>query len=81
MLGVQAFVWHWLLRAGRLLYAADGLADVRATPDEPLRPIARLRAWWRGRRAAAPAPIAVAAPDPGDAPAAAPIAPAGDAER
>src|SRR5262249_9073457 len=29
---VQSFVWVWLLRAARLLYASEGLADVRGRP-------------------------------------------------
>jgi hypothetical protein len=35
-LGAQAFVWLWLVRSGRLLYAEPGLADLRARRDEPL---------------------------------------------
>lgn len=42
---VQASVWLWLLRAGRLLYASDGLADLRGKPDEPFRVFARLLRW------------------------------------
>jgi hypothetical protein len=49
----QAFVWLWLLRAGRLLYASDALADVRARPDEPFRLFSRLL-WWRKKGPAAP---------------------------
>lgn len=33
---VQAAAWLWLLRSGRLLYASEALADVRARPDDPI---------------------------------------------
>lgn len=32
---VQAFVWHWRLRACRLVWAGPGLDDLRRTRDEP----------------------------------------------
>jgi hypothetical protein len=52
MVLAQAFVWHWLLRAGRLLYAGGDLADLRGVPDDPLRLLAKLAFWrWRFRRA------------------------------
>lgn len=43
---VQAFVWLWLVRAGRLLYASEGLADLRSRPDAPFALLRRLL-WWR----------------------------------
>lgn len=52
-LGAQAFVWVWLLRGGRLLYASDRYADVRGRPDDAFGIWARLRFW---RRKPAPAP-------------------------
>jgi hypothetical protein len=53
-LAVQSFVWLWLVRAARLLYASDSLADIRSMPDEPFRLFAKLL-WWR-RKAPAPPP-------------------------
>lgn len=53
----QAFVWLWLVRAGRLLYASDDLADIRARPDAPFGLWSRLM-FWRKRPAPAPAPSA-----------------------
>lgn len=63
---VQAAVWLWLVRAGRLLYADASLADLRSQPDDPFRLLSKL-AFWRRRRAsvapaAAGAPAAVASP-------------------
>jgi hypothetical protein len=43
---VQAFVWAWLVRAGRRLYASDALADLRTKSDEPFGVLGRLL-WWR----------------------------------
>ena len=40
---LQAFLWHWRLRACRLIWAANDLDDLRATPDEPWRLFHRLR--------------------------------------
>lgn len=40
-LGLQALVWLWLVRSGRLLYAQPGLTDIRAWRDEPL-----FVGWW-----------------------------------
>lgn len=61
-LAVQSFVWLWMVRAGRLLYASDSLADLRRTPDEPLRLFAKLL-WWR-RKTPAPAEPPSAAEQP-----------------
>jgi len=49
-LAVQAFVWIWLLRSGRLLYASARFSDLRARPDEPFY-ILRKLLWWRKKRA------------------------------
>lgn len=49
-LAVQAFVWVWLLRSGRLLYASARFSDLRARPDEPFY-IFRKLLWWRKKRA------------------------------
>jgi hypothetical protein len=49
-LAVQAVVWVWLLRSGRLLYASPRFADLRARPDEPFYVWRRLL-WWRKKRA------------------------------
>lgn len=40
---LQAFLWHWLLHAARLLYADGSFDDLRARPDGPLG----LRAWLK----------------------------------
>ncbi len=40
---LRSFVWHWLIRAGRLLYAADHLAALRETADAPLHPLRWIR--------------------------------------
>jgi hypothetical protein len=42
---VQSFVWVWLVRAGRLLYASERLADVRSRPDDAFRFVATLASW------------------------------------
>jgi hypothetical protein len=47
---VQAFIWLWLLRAGRLLYVSERLADLRGKPDEPFRIFSRLAFWRRKKR-------------------------------
>jgi hypothetical protein len=51
LLLLKAVAWHWLLRAGRLLYAGPSLDDVRQRPDGPLG-VGRLlkRIWSRFRR-------------------------------
>lgn len=60
-LGVQAFVWLWLLRSGRLLYESGDLTGLRGRPDEGLGIVAKL-AFWRRRSRAAPAPALAPAP-------------------
>jgi len=52
---LAAFLWHWLLRAGRLLYAQPALADLRAQSDGPIGVWAALRrlvshVWSRARK-------------------------------
>lgn len=54
---VQAFIWLWLLRAGRLLYVSERLADLREKPDEPFRIFSRV-AFWRRKRAGASRAVA-----------------------
>jgi hypothetical protein len=49
-LAVQAFVWVWLLRSARLLYASTRFADLHARPDEPFY-VWRKLLWWRKKRA------------------------------
>jgi len=51
LLLLKAVAWHWLLRAGRLLYAGPSLDDLRRRPDGPLG-LGRLLAgaWRRVRR-------------------------------
>lgn len=49
-LAVQAFVWVWLLRSARLLYASPRFDDLRARPDEPFG-LWRKLLWWRPKRA------------------------------
>lgn len=44
VLALQAFLWHWLLRAARLLYAQERFDDLRGRPDAPLGVIA----WLKG---------------------------------
>lgn len=55
-LAVQAFVWVWLLRSGRLLYASPRFSDLHARPDEPFYVfrVFRKLLWWRRKPAAAP---------------------------
>jgi hypothetical protein len=48
VLGFLAFVWHWRLRACRLVWAAADLQDLREQPDEPWHLPRRL---WRRLRA------------------------------
>ena len=48
-LAVQAFVWVWLLRSGRLLYASARFADLHARADEPFY-VWRKLLWWRKKR-------------------------------
>ena len=35
VLGGLSFLWHWRLRAGRLLWSSPDLVDLRAVPDAP----------------------------------------------
>lgn len=53
---LQSLVWLWLLRAGWLLYASAGLADLRDTPDAPwgLWAWVRRRLPWGEREGVAP---------------------------
>jgi hypothetical protein len=61
---LQAFVWLWLLRAGRLLYASEGLADLRSKPDDPFGLFGRLvRLVRRRSRKAASREPASGAPE------------------
>lgn len=58
----QAFVWLWLARSGRLLYAgSERLAVVKASPDEPLRILRRIRGLVRRRSASSPPPASPSA--------------------
>jgi len=45
-----AFLWHWLLRAGRLLYADPRFDDLRQRPDGPIGVVAALRRLVRRLR-------------------------------
>jgi hypothetical protein len=49
---MQAFVWHWRLRASRLIWSDGELADLRTRPDSPWRWIRRLHDVLRRRRRA-----------------------------
>jgi hypothetical protein len=49
-LAAQAFVWVWLLRSGRLLYASPRFSDLHARSDEPWYVLRKLL-WWRKKRA------------------------------
>lgn len=52
-----SFLWHWRLRAGRLMWSSPDLIDLRAVPDVPWRLPARLLgALRRGSRRGAPPP-------------------------
>ena len=57
VLGGMSFLWHWRLRAGRLLWSNPDLIDLRAVPDAPWRLPRRLlgRLWRRPRAEAPPA--------------------------
>lgn len=57
----QAFVWLWLLRAGRLLLAAEDLATVRSAPDDPFGLPGKLL-WWRRKGGDGPREGAPGAP-------------------
>jgi hypothetical protein len=46
---LQAFLWHWLLRAARLLYAQSRFDDLRQRPDAPLGVAGWLRRMVRRR--------------------------------
>ena len=50
-----SFLWHWRLRAGRLLWSSADLIDLRAVPDTPWRLPSRLVGKLRRSRGAAPA--------------------------
>ena len=50
-----SFLWHWRLRAGRLLWSSADLIDLRAVPDTPWRLPSRLFGKLRRSRGAAPA--------------------------
>jgi hypothetical protein len=52
-MALQAFVWVWLLRSGRLLYATDRYADLRGRPDDSWSVFRRLL-FWRKKQAPAP---------------------------
>ncbi|UQA61195.1 hypothetical protein [Polyangium aurulentum] len=57
----QAFVWYWMIRAGRLIYASPDLDALRSSPDTPLGLLVRLRRLGRkDRPARAEAPSAPA---------------------
>ena len=43
VLAALSFVWHWRLRAGRLLWSSPELVDLRAVPDTPWGLLGRLR--------------------------------------
>lgn len=63
---LQALIWVWLVRAGWLLYASRGLADLREVPDAPWGVIARLRrlVGLGPRPRSRPAPAEEPAPAP-----------------
>jgi hypothetical protein len=46
---LQAFLWHWLLRAARLFYAQSRFDDLRGRPDAPLGVMGWLRRLVRRR--------------------------------
>ena len=54
LLLVQAYLWHWRLRALCLIWSSTALDDVRATPDESWHVFRRV--WRRVRRSRTPAP-------------------------
>ncbi len=65
-----SLLWHWRLRAGRLLWSDPGLIDLRAVPDRPWGLSGRLAARLRRRPRAEPparAAPAGAAATPGPA--------------
>ncbi len=53
-----SFLWHWRLRAGRLLWSSPDLIDLRAVPDAPWHLPSKLfgRLRRRARRAPPPTP-------------------------
>lgn len=55
-----SFLWHWRLRAGRLLWSSPDLIDLRTVPDAPWG----LAARWRGRLRRRPAGATRRPPDP-----------------
>ena len=61
VLAALSFLWHWRLRAGRLLWSSPGLIDLRAIPDAPWQLPSRLFGRLRRRRESRPrAPAAPA---------------------
>lgn len=44
LLLAHSYVWHWLIHAGRLLYARPEMADVHGAPDAPWR------RWFQSER-------------------------------
>jgi len=63
VLGALSFLWHWRLRAGRLLWSSPDLVDLRATPDAPWRLPSKLLGKLRRRPRGAP----TTAPEKADA--------------
>jgi hypothetical protein len=55
VLMAQALIWHWRIRASRLIWSASDLEDLRARPDAPWRLFRRIRERWRKRPAPPPA--------------------------
>ncbi len=53
-----AFLWHWTVRTGRLVYADTRLDDLRAQPDAPFGWTARIRGILPRRAGAARPPAA-----------------------
>lgn len=49
VLAALSFVWHWRLRAGRLLWSSPDLLDLRTLPDAPWRLFGRLFGRLRRR--------------------------------
>ena len=65
VLAVLSCLWHWRLRAGRLLWSSPDLVDLRALPDTPWSLPSRLLGRLRRRRGA---PASPAPTDPTPAP-------------
>jgi hypothetical protein len=51
-----SLLWHWRLRAGRLLWSSPDLIDLRTVPDAPWRLPSRLFGKLRRRRPVAAPP-------------------------